>query len=826
MKPYFLLFAIAYSYCCNANCLLSKVTIDNRSKNSQAIIEGQITGQHSYWNAEKSAIYTVNTIQVNSILKGSAANTVEIITPGGELDGRLLVVEPNAKMRVGAKGIFFLNNNTVALNNFSSSLKQYEIYALAQGFIELNPFTGKYNDPFDEYQNKAAVYSLIQKATGISYREGSPAISGDDISGEASVTLFTPATISAGTQSVLTINGFGFGTRTGAATIQFRDANSTSSSVFTNIPDSTYILSWTNTEIKVIIPGASANRQGGAGTGAFNIITSNGTVISSLVPLNISYNQFEYKKNKIALIDQNGLGGYTFTLNTDFSNNTAAKACFTNSLDQWKCKTGVNITVSPTTTSTSCSNQMDNLNVISFSSSSCPLPAGALGVTYSSYTLCANSPIIPDGIDMIFSPNAGFYFGTDATPSNQYDFSSVTLHELGHAFGQGHCSDGNEIMYPSIANGVMKRTLNPNTDLVSVNDIITRSAAASSCGFAKHKILTTNCSGNLQTTPVTSKFAVDKTTGCVPLTVNFTDQSTGAPTAWRWDINNDGTTEYTIQNPSYTFTTPGTYTVKFVAINNTTKDSVVKTAIITVAPALNLNINVVQNVSCNGGSNGSLKAVPTGGNGSYTYTWNNNQATQTLSNMAAGTYSVTIKDGYNCSSSATKTITQPEALKLNINTQLITGSNTYTAVLNAAGGTAPYTYILNNSTELSGSTIPNLNAGNYTVTVKDKNSCLQNQTFVLALTTGVNEAESNFDNLDVYPNPATNNVNINLSLKEYKTVKVELVDLSGQTVFQDEYDNIKDKQASVDLTNLSSGTYILKFGLPEGNTYRKIIVSR
>lgn len=68
----------------------------------------------------------------------------------------------------------------------------------------------------------------------------------------------------------------------------------------------------------------------------------------------------------IALIDQNGLGGYTFTLNSDFNNNTAAKASFTKALDQWKCKTGVNITVNSTTSASTCSNQMDNTNLISF----------------------------------------------------------------------------------------------------------------------------------------------------------------------------------------------------------------------------------------------------------------------------------------------------------------------------------------------------------------------------------------------------------------------------------------------------------------------------
>ena len=108
MKPYFLLFAIAYSYCSNANCLLTKVPIDSRVKNSETIIDGTVTDQHSCWNSDKTAIYTVNTIQVNGILKGSSATTIQISTPGGELDGKMLVVEPNADLKKGAKGIFFL----------------------------------------------------------------------------------------------------------------------------------------------------------------------------------------------------------------------------------------------------------------------------------------------------------------------------------------------------------------------------------------------------------------------------------------------------------------------------------------------------------------------------------------------------------------------------------------------------------------------------------------------------------------------------------------------------------------------------------------------
>lgn len=69
-------------------------------------------------------------------------------------------------------------------------------------------------------------------------------------------------------------------------------------------------------------------------------------------------------------------------------------------------------------------------------------------------------------------------------------------------------------------------------------------------------------------------------TGCLPLTVAFTDQSTGNPTSWLWDFGNSNTS--TLQNPSATYTNPGTYTVKLTVANATSADSITRIDYITV----------------------------------------------------------------------------------------------------------------------------------------------------------------------------------------------------------------------------------------------------
>src|SRR5688572_21201909 len=64
---------------------------------------------------------------------------------------------------------------------------------------------------------------------------------------------------------------------------------------------------------------------------------------------------------------------------------------------------------------------------------------------------------------------------------------------------------------------------------------------------------------------LSTAFTATPTSGCAPLLVNFTDQSTGGATGWRWDLGNG--TISSQQNPSTTYLTPGLYTVKLIITN-------------------------------------------------------------------------------------------------------------------------------------------------------------------------------------------------------------------------------------------------------------------
>lgn len=70
-----------------------------------------------------------------------------------------------------------------------------------------------------------------------------------------------------------------------------------------------------------------------------------------------------------------------------------------------------------------------------------------------------------------------------------------------------------------------------------------------------------------ETSGVFADFTASVARGIAPLQVVFSDASSGAPTTWQWDFDNDGTVDSTEQNPTFVYTAPGTYTVRLTASN-------------------------------------------------------------------------------------------------------------------------------------------------------------------------------------------------------------------------------------------------------------------
>jgi PKD repeat protein len=78
---------------------------------------------------------------------------------------------------------------------------------------------------------------------------------------------------------------------------------------------------------------------------------------------------------------------------------------------------------------------------------------------------------------------------------------------------------------------------------------------------------------------LSASFMANVNTGAAPLTVHFTDKSASNPTGWQWDFG-DGSYS-TLQNPVYTYNTPGRYTVTLTVTDGAQSDTISADIVVT-----------------------------------------------------------------------------------------------------------------------------------------------------------------------------------------------------------------------------------------------------
>ena len=196
-----------------------------------------------------------------------------------------------------------------------------------------------------------------------------------------------------------------------------------------------------------------------------------------------------------------------------------------------------------------------------------------------------------------------------------------------------------------------------------------------------------------------------------------------------------GTSPYTYSSDGTTYQSSATFTglsVGSVTIYVKDANGCVTSASTTLSKtAPNASFSIT-NVTCNGGSTGSIAVSSgTGGSGSGYQAKNGSGGTYanlpvTYSSLAAGTYTIYIKDSSGCIQTYSQTVTQPTAVSISTsgtNPTCYNGSDG-SITITGSGGTPPYTYSANGgSSYQSSNTFTGLTAGSYTTIVKDSNNC-------------------------------------------------------------------------------------------------------
>ncbi len=241
------------------------------------------------------------------------------------------------------------------------------------------------------------------------------------------------------------------------------------------------------------------------------------------------------------------------------------------------------------------------------------------------------------------------------------------------------------------------------------------------CTYTLDTTVTINPSLTVTTTP--------NNIACFGEKGNITSNVTGGNPGYTYSWNNGETGAKDSLLPA------GTYTLTVKDLSGCTQTS---TATITGPTKLTATLSTTpSNCSSN---NGSATVAVSNGSPAYTYSWNTGQTTSAITNVAAGTYSVTITDTHSCSIDTVVTVPStgatitPTITATNI---LCNGAANGTASLTGiSGGTPGYTYSWSNG--ITGTNITGLSAGAYTITAKDANGCIGTATIAVTEPTAIN----------------------------------------------------------------------------------------
>ncbi|MFI5149449.1 MAG: PKD domain-containing protein, partial [Bacteroidia bacterium] len=241
--------------------------------------------------------------------------------------------------------------------------------------------------------------------------------------------------------------------------------------------------------------------------------------------------------------------------------------------------------------------------------------------------------------------------------------------------------------------------------------------------------------------PITGTVVVAGSAGSLTLTNTQTNITCNGANNGTATANATGTAPYTYSwTPSggtaatATGLAPGTYTA---TVTDHTGCSGTTTVTITQPPAIVLTTSSTT-ATCSA-ADGSATVSATGGTGAYTYSWTPSGATTaTASNIASGTYSITVTDANHCTMTTTVTVPNSGGTTVSVTQTNVScnGGSDGTATATITGGTAPFTqsWTPSGGTAL---TATGLAAGAYTIHVTDNTGCTTTATVTITQPTAV-----------------------------------------------------------------------------------------
>jgi len=164
---------------------------------------------------------------------------------------------------------------------------------------------------------------------------------------------------------------------------------------------------------------------------------------------------------------------------------------------------------------------------------------------------------------------------------------------------------------------------------------------------AKNVWFSTGFNGVTRLQPVAPVAEFDFSTACLPEETIFTNTSTNSDdlTRYQWDINNDGTIEYTVKDFNHLFDVKGTYQVKLIACNDDLCSEIVKEVNVFKSPEVKLNYSGEVSICKNEVLELETQIIDSS-SPSLTYAWNTGSTGSKIYVSDAGLYYATVTDDH------------------------------------------------------------------------------------------------------------------------------------------------------------------------------------
>lgn len=209
------------------------------------------------------------------------------------------------------------------------------------------------------------------------------------------------------------------------------------------------------------------------------------------------------------------------------------------------------------------------------------------------------------------------------------------------------------------------------------------------------------------------------------------------------------------------------------------------------------------NPSCPDVHNGAIEVRGLGGNGVYAYNWSNGISTASNANLSAGVYTVTIRDSSTvsvCSATDSFTLANTDTLDKPI---IVQSSDTlYTAT--------GFSYQWKkNDTNIPGANqafYKFLSEGNYKVEITDINGCKSTSDNFIIVIIAVKNKNADIQQFSIFPNPAKDNLTLNIRFNAIKKSTLNIINLLGQIIYTEQLQG-KEFLKTIPLQQFPKGIY-------------------